>query len=433
MLIANVVAMNEEFLHYIWKYKLFDAKRLKTEEGEQVTVKQVGDSNHDAGPDFFDARLLIGDKLWAGNVEIHIRSSDWYKHSHNTDSAYDNVILQVVYEHDEPVVQQNGIRISTAQLFFDESLWQNYSQLLESTTWIPCEKHLHKVSGYEVRFWLEKLTIERLERKSAEINKALEQSKNNWEEVFYHKLARNFGFNLNAEPFELLARSLPLKYLARHKNNLTQLEAMLYGQAGMLEEELADDYSQKLQQEYRFFRRKFELVPLEPHLWKFLRLRPASFPTVRISQFAALIHQSSHLFSKILEAKDLKEVRGLFAVQASPYWQTHYKFGKPARKQAKNLGKYAIDGIIINTVVPFVFVYGKEKAREDYVEHALNLLSALKPEQNAIVKKWKTLGIEAENAYDTQALIQLKREYCSHKRCLECRIGNKLIRDQLKG
>lgn len=420
--------MSEDFLQYLWKYRLFDASRLTTHQGEPIHIQQVGAWNSDAGPDFFDARLKIGDKLWAGNVEVHIRSSDWNRHGHHQDAAYNNVILHVVHEYDEEVMQQNGTKVTTAELFFDEHLWDNYNRLLQSKTWIPCENNIHRVSKFEIRFWLEKLLVERLERKSADILHELEQNKNNWEEAFYHKLARNFGFNLNAEPFELLAKSLPLNYLAKHKNNREQLEAMLYGQAGMLEENLNDDYYLHLQKEYRFFQRKFNLQPIESHLWKFLRLRPASFPTIRISQFADLIYQSNHLFSRLLEIKDIPDVRKLFNVKAAPYWQTHYKFGKSTEKRAKNLGKTAIDGIIINTVVPFVFVYGKQKGKDAFRERALDLLSALKPERNAIIKNWQRLGINAENAYDSQALIQLKNEYCSRKRCLECRIGNQLIR-----
>ncbi len=421
--------MKEEFLHYLWKYKLFNTNNLQTQTNEKVEVINPGLHNNDSGPDFFNAKIKIGNTIWAGNVEIHQKSSDWYHHQHHKDKAYDSVILQVVDKHDREVFLTNNTIVPTLEVKYDAVLYKNYEKLINSESWIACEKDIPTVDNFLIKKWMEALTIERLEEKALRIKRQLKQSHNNWEETFYCQLARNFGFKLNTEPFELLAKSLPLKVIAKHKNNLTQIEALLFGQAGFLNEENGNDYFLKLKSEYYFLRGKFNLKPIEKHLWKFLRSRPGNFPTIRLAQFAMLIYQSKSLFSKMMEEEDMQKIRKMLQAKPSEYWDTHYHFYKKSVKKPKPLGQSAIQILLINTVIPFLFVYGKHKGNADLPERALNLLSTIKPESNSIISKWKKLGIKPENAFETQALIQLKNKYCTFKECLNCQIGNYIIKN----
>ena len=420
--------MKEDFLHYIWKHKLF-ADNLVTGDGKKASVLKTGSHNYDAGPDFFNARITIGDTTWAGNVEIHVNSSDWYRHGHNTDENYDNVILQIVYNNDSRVTRTDGSEIPTAVLDFPEKLWRNYEQLMQSRKWIPCEDKIRHVDIFKISFWLNNLMVERLEDKAQAIEQDLKANTNNWEETFYHKLARNFGFKLNNQPFEMLAKSLPLNYLAKHKDDLLQVEALLFGQAGMLQANIQDEYFRKLKSEYEFFRQKFGLQPMAGHLWKFMRSRPPSFPTIRISQFAYLVHKSSALFSQLLEADSAKELKILLSTEASQYWDTHYVFGKAAKSsKRKKLGEGSVENIIINTVVPFVFLYGKLRGKQEISDKALEYLEQLRPENNSVIKSWNKLGIKPENAFQSQGLLQLKNNYCNYARCLECQIGAQILK-----
>lgn len=420
--------MKEEFLHYIWKYQLFSNSELKTTNSKAVEIINPGMHNHDAGPDFFNAKIKIDKTIWAGNVEIHVNSSDWYKHNHQNDGAYNNVVLQVVYTHDKDVKRSNGEIIPTVELRFDKKLLENYESLIRKETWIPCEQDLKKVDSFTIQNWIDKLGVERLEDKSESIHQLLAQTNNSWEEAFYIQLARNFGFKLNADPFEQLTKSLPLSYLAKHKDNLFQIESLLFGQAGFLDENAGDEYFQKLKQEYQYLKKKFKLKGIEKHLWKFLRSRPGNFATIRIAQFAKLIHGSSALFSKVLQTENAKDFYKLFQVKPSDYWEYHYQFNKESVKKSKAMGKSAIDVLLINTVIPFLFVYGKAKGLTDLQDRAIEFLEAIKPEKNSIITKWSNLGIKARSAFETQALIQLKNKYCNHKKCLNCQIGNSLIR-----
>ncbi len=419
--------MTEEFLHYIWKYQLFDKNRLFTDDGEKIKVIKPGEHNKNAGPDFFNSQLIIGDTTWAGNTELHIFSSDWRKHLHHMDKSYDNVILQVVYSNDEEIYRSTGEKIPTAQLIFDEKIYSRYSELVKAKKWIPCQDKIGHIENFTLFFWLEKLLIERLEKKSAVIERVISTTNHDWEEAFYQLLARNFGFNINSIPFELLAKSLPLKYLIKHKNDILQLEALLLGQGGFLEEDGLDDYYKELKREYKVLRQKFSLTPIENHLWKYLRLRPMNFPTIRLAQFASLIHQSSSLFSKILDMENVDELEELFSVQASSYWDTHYTFNKETSIKKKKLGKSAFHVIIINTVVPFLFFYGKLKGDPRVKEKAFKIIEQIPAEKNSIIQKWSQLGLKAMNSCHSQALIHLKSKYCESKKCLHCQIGNRLI------
>jgi hypothetical protein len=421
--------MTEEFLHYIWKYKLL-YNDLKTTDNESIVIINPGIHNRDAGPDFFNAKIKIKDTIWAGNIEIHVNASDWHLHNHQNDLAYDNVILHVVFNSNKIILRNNGAPIPQLIInkCFDENIYINYQNFIQNKNWIPCEKLIKDANPFTISNWLEYLLIERLERKTLELQEIFKRNHNSWEDAFYQLLAKNFGFKINSYPFEALAQSLPLTYLGKHKSNENQIAALVFGQAGLLNADLVDDYPQSLFSEYEFLRKKYKLVPLKSHLWKFLRLRPANFPTIRLSQFSDLIYKSSHLFSKILECENLNEIYDLFEVKAHSYFDNHYLFDeKLLIPKQRYLGKSAIDLIVINTIVPMLFFYSESKDEKEYQNRAFSFLENLDAENNSIINKWKQLGINIQSAYDTQGLIELKNNYCTTKRCLNCRIGNELL------
>jgi hypothetical protein len=420
--------MKEEFLQFIWKHGLFRRTNLKTTDGKPLEIISTGQLNSDSGPDFFNAKIRIGETIWAGNIEIHQKSSHWYRHRHNTDAAYDNVILHVVELNDSPVLVKSQA-LPTLVISYPIRILENYEQLLGSAKWIACEE---KLSGYDpflIRFWFSSLMIERLQSKTGDILAILEQNKNNWNETFYQLLARNFGMKTNALPLELLAKSLPLQILSKHKNDLFQIEALLFGQSGLLNETLlGDDYYLSLRKEYSYLYKKYGLLGIESHLWKFMRLRPINFPTIRIAQMAMLIHHSTGLFSHILETENHEKLRKLFDVSASEYWDTHYSFNKISKdNHSKKLGETAFNNLVINTIVPLLFVYGDQHLDQAMKDRALLLLEKLAPESNLIIRKWSELGIESRTAFETQALLQLKNNYCEYKKCLNCQLGAKII------
>lgn len=420
--------MKEEFLQFIWQQGLFTKYNLKTTDGQPLEIISTGQPNTDSGPDFFNAKIRIGETIWAGNIEIHQKSSHWLLHKHHADAAYDNVVLHVVEQHDKPIVVKNH-ELPTLEITYQAEILENYEQLLRSAKWISCEEKLPEYDPFLIRFWFSSLMIERLQSKTGEILTILEQNKNNWNETFYQLLARNFGMKTNALPFELLAKSLPLQVLSKHKNDLFQIEALLFGQSGLLNETLlGDDYFLSLRKEYSYLYKKYSLNGLESHLWKFMRLRPINFPTVRIAQLAMLIHHSSALFSKTLETPDTEDLRKLFDVKASSYWDNHYSFNKISKdNHPKTLGQVAFNNLVINTIVPLLFVYGDQHLDQAMKDRALHLLEKTAPESNQIIRKWEELGIESRSAFETQALLQLKNTYCDHKKCLKCQLGARII------
>ena len=419
--------MKESILHDVWQYRLFSHHQLTTTDGESVEVIDPGKLNTDAGPDFFNAKLKIGDTIWAGNVEIHSQSSDWARHNHQRDKAYDNVILHIVEKADVIVTRTNGELIPQLELTVPKDILLRYNELLAEKKWIPCEEKINRIPTILISSWETSLLAERLERKTASIEALLKQSGNHWEEAFYISLARSFGFGTNSQAFEAMAKSLPLSVLAKHKDNLFQLEALLLGQAGFLEKDENDHYQAELKKEYRFFQTKYGLKPMEVSQWKLLRLRPDNFPTIRLVQFATLICRSSKLFSKILETENIRDLQKLFQTEVSDYWQRHYLFCKESTASKKKLGTKSIDILLINTVVPFIFAYGKMKNDELRMEQAIHILEAIKPENNAVIQQWKLLGLKCNSAFDSQALLQLKKKYCDEKKCLRCRIGHKVL------
>jgi len=420
--------MKEEFLQFIWEHGLFSKNDLKTTDGRKLEIISLGQPNGDSGPDFFNAKIRIDQTIWAGNVEIHQRSSHWYLHKHDQDPAYSNVVLHVVELHDRPV-QVKKHELPVLEIQYPLEISKNYEELLRSTQWIACQEQLTEYDPFLIRFWFSSLMIERLQSKTNDVLSLLQQNKNNWNETFYQLLARNLGMKTNALPFELLAKSIPLQILSKHKNNLFQLEALLFGQAGLLNETLlGDDYFLALRNEYSFLYQKYSLSGIESHLWKFMRLRPINFPTIRIAQLASLINQSSALFSRILETANLEELQKLFELKASAYWDTHYRFNKISEEnRPKSFGETAFHILVINTIAPVLFVYGDQHLDQAMKDRALFLLEQLPPEANQIIRKWNELGVESRTAFETQALLQLKHNYCDRKRCLNCQLGAKIV------
>jgi hypothetical protein len=420
----------EEFLQYIWENRLFSDENLQTVKGEKLEIINIGRRNTDSGPDFFNARIKIDNTIWVGNIEIHKNASDWTRHNHQTDKAYSNVILHVVEISDQPIMRSILEEIPTLVLRYPAQLKTNYQNLLDAKTWIACQNQFHKIDPILLQLGFNRLMIERLEDKTAEILTRLQANNNDWNATFYQMLARMFGFKVNAVPFELLAKSMPLEVLAKHKNSLFQLEALLFGNSGLLNDQLlGDDYYISLRNEYSFLYKKYQLKGIESHLWKFMRLRPGNFPTIRISQFAALIHRSHGLFSKITEIENLDELKQLFKVEASEYWNLHYSFNKTTtRKGVKELGDNSINTLIINVVIPFLFVYGEKQNKEVLKNRSLEYLEQLPAEGNSIIEKWEQLGVVARSAFESQALLQLKNRYCEQKKCLNCQIGVKLVK-----
>jgi hypothetical protein len=425
--------MKEEFLHYLWKYSLYDSDRLFDNENNGIVVLHPGEYNHDSGPDFFNARISVGGTVWAGNIEIHTKSSHFDIHGHQNDPAFDNVILHVVADNDKRVFNSKGEEILTTEISYDPSLLEKYETLVNNPYIIACQDEISKIDNILLRHWLNSLVIERLQDKSESILKILSTTGNDWDETFYRLLSRYFGFRVNTEPFEMLAAALPFRIIRKHSDNVFQIEALLFGTAGLLDpglfkEALSDEYYKDLIKEYSILSAKYSLQPLHGWLWKFSRLRPSNFPTVRLSQLAAMLSVSGGIFSRVIEAGDIKAIKELFEVSASEYWDNHFVFGKKSAWAAKNTGSQAIEIFLINAVIPAIFVYGWKRDYQNIVERALSFLEEIPAEDNVIINEWQTAGVIAESAFYSQALIQLRNEYCKKRRCLNCRIGNVVIR-----
>jgi len=416
----------ERMLQYVWKHKLYAETDLLTTDGTPVFVIDPGIPNIDAGPDFFNAKIRIGDILWVGNVEIHERASNWFAHHHDKDKAYNSVILHIVRENNASVYRTDNEVIPQLIFHVPREVEENIEWLLSRDTPVACAERISNINSLHISGWITALLTERLERKTQDIFNRLENNSKDWNEVFYITLMRNFGFNTNSDAFELLANSLPFKYILKHRNDPTQIEAMFFGQAGLLNTD-GDSYLQSLMREYGFLSKKYKLKPIEAFLFKSMRTRPVNFPHVRLAQMAVVWINNDTLFSRVLESDNLKSLRALFNVSPSEYWAKHYNFHSISKERKKVIGKNATDIILINTVIPILFAYGKSKNLPEYCERALRLLEELKPERNSIITVFNNAGISAKNAGDTQALIQLRREYCDKKKCLYCRIGFKLI------
>lgn len=418
----------ERLLHYVWKYKLYAPTSLITTDGVPVQVIDPGTANTGKGPDFFNARIKMGGALWAGGVEVHDKASEWLAGGHDEDKAYDAVILHITSCNDAEVRRTNGEPVPQIVLSVPAPFRENIDWLLGRDTPVPCLERMYEIPSLHLSLWLGALLGERLERKTHNVYALLEQYGHDWNEVFYITLTRNFGFGLHSDAFEWLARSLPLRYVQKQRGSHTQVEALLFGQAGLLEEDSPDRYYRLLQREYRFLRHKFDLACPDESAFKELRGRPVSFPPLKLAQLAALWVQHDTLFSAILEARSPGEIKKYFRVTPSDFWETHYHFGETSPQKPKPIGEGALNILLINTVVPMYFAYGQRNKLPEYCERAIRLLESIPPEQNSIVTLFGRAGIRSRNAGDTQALIQLKREYCEKKKCLHCRIGFQLLK-----
>lgn len=420
----------ERLLHYVWQYKLYGSPEQTTTEGGAFTILDPGIHNTDAGPDFFNAKLKCNETVWVGNIEIHIRASDWLKHGHHTDKAYDSVILHVVEKSDAVIYRTNGEVIPQVELVIPDYIKQNYVSLLEQARGVPCLNRLNKLSSFELSAWMVALLSERLERKTNDIYNHLAQHANDWSETFYIILCRSFGVGINSDAFEYLAKSLPLRILLKHRDQPIQVEALLFGQAGLLDDIHSDTYYQTLQTEYRFLQHKYQLKPVTGSLYKTMRIRPANFPHIKLAQLAALYVQCDTLFSRMMECKDAQSMRSLFRINTTSYWDTHYHFRCVSTKKDKTTGENFLNIVLINTVAPLMYAYGMQHNHLELQSTAIELLENLPAEVNSITTMFKKAGCRLEHAGDSQALIQLKRMYCEQKKCLYCRIGFRLLSEK---
>ena len=422
--------MKEDFLHYLWKFKKFHTSNLHTTNHQPITIIHSGDYLQLAGPDFFNAQIIIDNQKWAGNVEIHLQSSDWYVHHHEKDEAYDNVILHVVWQHNVRIFRKDNSEIPTLELknFVDQETLSRYQSLVVTKTWLYCENQLSQLPNFIIRNWKERLFFERLERKSELIDYVLKQTNNDWEATLFCLLAKNFGLNTNGAVFFKIALSIPFSVLRKESVTAESIEALLLGISGLLNDEKEDVYYSGLRAKFNYLVHKHQLVLpiLEPI--QFFRLRPDNFPTIRLSQLANLYGTHLNLFSKILNVNSSALLYQIFQVSASPYWQNHYQFDRASQTRNKSLTKSFIDLIIINTIVPIQFAYAKSLGKEN-IEEGILLLESIKAEQNSTIQKFQTIGIVAENAFGSQSLLQLRNEYCGKSRCLECDIGIELLKD----
>lgn len=421
--------MTERLLQFIWQFQYYNTSQLTAEDGQPLKVIFQGNFHHNQGPDFTNGKIVLGNTTWAGNIELHLRASDWHRHRHSTDQHYNNTILHVVWDYDADIRHADGSVIPTLVLKqrVSKVLLDHYIALLQSPKSVPCASFLPALNPLKWSMWKDRLAIERLQRKAGMVLQLYQQSNNHWEEVLWWMLARNFGTKVNADCFETIARSLPVNLLAKHKNQIHQLEGLLLGQVMLLNRTFEEDYPLLLQREYRFLQKKYSLrqINLPPQL---LRMRPANFPTIRLAQLAMLIHRSSHLFSTITEADNIQAVKDLLNCTANDYWHYHYLLEEPTAYKPKQVGEQMVENIIINTIVPVVFAYGQFNNNAAQKEKALQWLSQIAPEENTITKQWKQQGVSVANASDSQALIELKNIYCTERRCLDCAVGNAVLK-----
>jgi hypothetical protein len=422
--------MKEHLLHFIWKLKLVSIKTLETSNKEKVEIISVGTENLNTGPDFLNAKIRINNQLWVGNVEIHVKSSDWYLHKHEIDENYDAIILHVVWEHDVEVFRKNNDKIATVELKNNISakLLDNYNQLFsKKKKWINCENDIQSTTPFILTHWLEQLYFEKLEQKAVQIQQILHKTTNNWEATLFILLAKNFGLKVNADAFISFALSFDFSIVRKVASKNTQLEALFFGQAGLLSINSESVYFNKLKNEYAFLKRKFRIVPISANQVQFFRLRPNNFPTIRLSQLASLYNMYQNLFSKIFEIQTLEGFYDLLNVSSSTFWDTHYTFDKESNKKVKRLTKSFIDLVLINTIIPLKFMYLKSLGKSDF-SSVITIMNQIKPEKNTIISKFSDLKIKSVNAFETQALLQLKNEYCNKQRCLQCSIGNEILK-----
>ncbi len=423
----------EQLLHYVWRHKMFPLQEMHTTDGKLVEVIDPGLHNRNAGPDFFNAKVKIDGTLWVGNVEIHDRSHDWYVHGHDHDSAYNNVVLHVAGVVDDNVITSDGKFLPQLQLDVPKKINDHYKELLETDQYPPCYKIIPDLTKLTIHSWMSALQTERLEQKTEAIKARVDRNNGSWEDGYFTTLARNYGFGINGDAFEMWANTLPLKAVDHHRDDVFQIEAIFMGQAGLLElntipsqyqrDALNEGYFAKLRNEYQYLAHKFSMKPMDATMWRFLRLRPQNFPHIRISQLANLYYSRRAGLSSLVECTTIEQLKAVLATSVTPYWETHYTFGSTSCRNDKNLSPASLNLLMINTAIPMLFAYGKHKSDEAICDRAFDLLEQLKAENNHITRLWQQCGLTAQNAGDSQALIQLKKEYCDKKDCLRCRIG----------
>ncbi|SHH80362.1 DUF2851 family protein [Flavobacterium defluvii] len=422
--------MKEDFLHYLWRFKKFNTLDLKSAQNESITIIKTGDYLELAGPDFFNAHIKIGDQKWAGNVEIHLKSSDWYLHNHEKDPAYENVILHVVWENDTPIFRENNIEIPVLVLkdYVEKEVLNNYNALLSPKTWISCERQIKEIDDFVFKNWQERLFFERLERKSKFIYELLEETNQDWEAVLFCLLAKNFGLNTNGLSFMQMSKSIPFTIIRKESFEVENLESLIFGTLGLLDGEKEDVYFKDLKFRYFYLLHKYQLEKPFINPVQFFKHRPDNFPTIRLSQLANLYSTHQNLFSKIIDLKMAKSVYELMNVSASSYWQNHYQFDKESPKKAKMLSKSFLDLVIINTIIPIQFAYSNIMG-DSVSEDLIDFIKEVAPEKNAIIDKFDFIGIKSKNAFESQTFLELKNEYCNHKACLKCAIGMELLKN----
>lgn len=425
----------EKLMQYVWKHRLWRSEEMVTNTGKKVRVLDPGLLNTDAGPDFFNAKIEIDGRMWVGNVEMHYRATDWKRHHHDSDKAYDSVILHVVAKDDAPVRRTNGELIPQLVLEVSPQFNADYASLVGATIEVPCAEKIKQVPHLTIVEWTEGLAFERLHGKVERIHRLLDSFNGSWEDVCYVTLARNFGFGINNDAFERLARRTPLRLLGKHSDSVLQIEALLFGQAGMLDAQKPgmDSYYNQLCTEYAFLSNKFQLTPMEKESWKLFRIRPQNFPYRRIAMLAQFIEGGFRMMNRILEAEGEKEMRALFEVELSGYWTKHYTFGKPNDRATATLSRSSIDIILINTVAPLLYAYGELTGNYEMTDKAIKLLEDLRAESNSIVSHFVAYGIDCPDALTSQALVQLKREYCDARKCIYCKIGHHLLSKAARG
>lgn len=425
----------EKLMQYVWKHRLWRSEDMVTNTGKKVRVVDPGLLNTDAGPDFFNAKIEIDGHMWVGNVEMHYRATDWKRHHHDSDKAYDSVILHVVAKDDAPVRRTNGELIPQLVLEVSPQFNADYASLVGATIEVPCATKIKQVPHLTIVEWVEGLAFERLHGKVERIHQLLDSFNGSWEDVCYVTLARNFGFGINNDAFERLARRTPLRLLGKHSDSVLQIEALLFGQAGMLDAQKPgmDSYYSQLCTEYAFLSNKFQLTPMEKESWKLFRIRPQNFPYRRIAMLAQFIEGGFRMMNRILETEGEKEMRALFEVELSGYWTKHYTFGKPNERATATLSRSSIDIILINTVAPLLYAYGELTGNYEMTDKAIKLLEDLRAESNSIVSNFVSYGIDCPDALTSQALVQLKREYCDARKCIYCKIGHHLLSKAARG
>ena len=428
----------EQLLQYVWKHKILPLECLETTDGKALEIIDPGLHNRNAGPDFFNAKLRIGNTMWVGNVEIHEHSKDWFRHGHDSDPAYDNVVLHVVEDVDCDVTNSRGEFIPQIKLCVPVTVTLNYKELLNADAYPPCYRIVPELSQLTVHSWMAALQTERLERKTLDIARRAERANGSWEDAYFITLARNYGFGINGDAFEQWAYNVPLNQVAHHRDDIFQIEAIFLGQAGLLDidaipakyqkEAMNDGYFNRLKNEYKYLAHKFSLTPMNRTMWKFLRLRPQNFPHIRISQLATLYHERKTSLSQLVECMNVDEMRRMLSTHVTEYWATHYTFGAESASNSKSMSPFSINLLMINTAIPMLFAYGRHTCDDTLCDRAFDMLEQLKAEDNHIIRMWKECGLKVATAGDSQALIQLKNDYCDRKDCLRCRFGYEYLK-----